>query len=186
MDTVPQATRSRMMAGIRGTDTKPERMVRMALFAAGFRYRKNCRDLPGKPDIKLTKYRAVILVHGCFWHGHDCRYFRIPSSNADFWAKKIGHNRERDARDILALTQSGWRVCVIWECATRKSAKNSDFATIISLLTEWIKGKEPFIELYNTEAMTAKVDGNRMVKWEIGINSDMEVFVAERNTPYLA
>ncbi|MGD9938596.1 MAG: very short patch repair endonuclease, partial [Clostridia bacterium] len=78
MDTVSPQLRSRMMAGIRGKDTQPERLVRSALFARGFRYRKNCRDLPGRPDLKLTRYRAVILIHGCFWHGHDCRYFRLP------------------------------------------------------------------------------------------------------------
>ena len=109
------------MAGIHGTDTKPERLVRAALFAAGFRYRKNCGDLPGQPDIKLTRYRVVILVHGCFWHGHACRYFRLPGCNSEFWAKKIGLNRERDARDIIALTGTGWRVCVVWECAIHES-----------------------------------------------------------------
>jgi DNA mismatch endonuclease (patch repair protein) len=175
-----------MMAGIRGADTKPERMVRSALFAKGFRYRKNCKDLPGKPDIKLTKYRAVILVHGCFWHGHDCRYYRVPGSNAEFWTGKIGHNRERDARDIIALTHSGWRVCVIWECATRMSAKRNAFNSVICHLTEWIRGTVPFIEFYDPVAMVAETAGVRSGAWETGINSDIEVFVAERTSPYAA
>jgi DNA mismatch endonuclease (patch repair protein) len=113
MDTVSGETRSRMMAAIHGTDTKPERLVRWALFARGFRYRKNCRDLPGRPDIKLTRYRAIIFVHGCFWHGHNCRNFRLPGSNKEFWVAKITRNRERDMHDVTALLGSGWRVCIV-------------------------------------------------------------------------
>lgn len=175
-----------MMAGIHGADTKPERIVRAALFAEGFRYRKNCRDLPGKPDIKLTKYRAVILVHGCFWHGHGCRYFRVPSSNAEFWTGKIWHNRERDAREIIALNDSGWRVCIVWECATRKSVNRDAWASVFGILADWIRGTEPFIELFDPEAMTSEATGDRSGTWETGINSDMEVFVAERAYPYPA
>jgi len=186
MDTVSRSTRSRMMAGIRGTDTKPERMIRNALFSAGFRYRKNCGDLPGKPDIKLTKYRAVIFVHGCFWHGHDCRFFRMPGSNAEFWANKIGHNRERDARDIIALIAAGWRVCVVWECVTRSATFLERRPAIIELLTQWIAGGEPFLELYDSKAMNKKTDMDGQAMSEVGMNIDAGLFVAERSVSYHA
>jgi DNA mismatch endonuclease (patch repair protein) len=184
MDTVSRATRSRMMAGIRGTDTKPEMLVRKALFSAGFRYRKNCAGLPGTPDLKLTQYKAVIFVHGCFWHGHDCRYFRIPKSNSSFWADKIRHNKERDARDILALFNSGWRVCVVWECATRVSANKNIWPSVTGALSTWIKGTEPFMEIFDPESMHTEPKNEESPKLAPGINSDIEAFVAERAPPY--
>ena len=115
-DVVDPATRSRMMSGIRGKNTKPELMIRKALHARGFRYRLHC-DLPGKPDICLPKHRAVIFVHGCFWHGHDCaRGSRKPRANADYWTAKLARNVVRD-RDVAArLTDDGWRVVTVWEC----------------------------------------------------------------------
>lgn len=186
MDTVSRSTRSRMMAGIRGSDTRPERLVRAALFTAGFRYRKNCGDLPGRPDIKLTKYRAVILVHGCFWHGHDCRYFRIPGSNSEFWSKKIGHNRERDAMDIMALITAGWRVCVVWECAVRKSTKANRWPSMIATLSDWIRGASPFMEIYDLESMHAPPMKQETDIWELGVDSSVAAFVAERSPPYAA
>jgi DNA mismatch endonuclease (patch repair protein) len=173
-----------MMAGIRGTDTKPELMIRTALFSAGFRYRKNCGDLPGKPDIKLTRYRAVIFVHGCFWHGHDCRFFRMPGSNVEFWSNKIGLNRERDARDIRELISSGWRVCVIWECVTRSATFLERRPAIIELLTQWIASGEPFLELYDSMAMNKKADMDGQATHAVGMNIDAGLFVAERSVPY--
>jgi len=184
MDKVSPQTRSRMMAGIHGRETKPERMVRAALFTRGFRYRKNCPDLPGKPDIKLTKYHVVILVHGCFWHGHDCRYYRVPASNSEFWSRKVDANRMRDARDIIALRATGWRVCVVWECVTRSIAFRDSRSNIIDLLSAWIKGNEPFLELFDREAMLM---GSGTIKHEIctsGMNSDIDRFVAERSDQY--
>jgi len=174
------------MAGIHGTNTKPERMVREALFSAGFRYRKNCAELPGKPDLKLTKYKAVIFVHGCFWHGHDCRYFRLPFSNTKFWADKIWRNKERDARDIKALFDSGWRVCVVWECATRSSARRNIWPLVIALLEDWIRGTDPFMELYDPGAMHTEPEGEAQIKVVPGINLDMDLFVAERSISYPA
>jgi|GEM_PF-674604 len=184
MDTVSRSTRSRMMAGIRGIDTKPERMIREALYSAGFRYRKNCTDLPGKPDIKLTRYRAVVLVHGCFWHGHDCRHFRIPGSNSEFWADKIKRNRERDARDIIALIAAGWRVCVVWECAIRRSTKADGWPAMTVTLSGWIRGAAPFMEIYDPEAMRTPPVRQEADVREPGVNSNVDAFVAERGPQY--
>jgi DNA mismatch endonuclease (patch repair protein) len=181
MDKVSPQTRSRMMAGIRGRETKPERIVRTALFARGFRYRKNCPDLPGKPDIKLTKYHAVILVHGCFWHGHNCRYYRVPASNSEFWARKVDANRIRDARDITALRVAGWRVCIVWECVTRNTAFKDYRLTIIDTLAGWITGNEPFLELYDQEAMLKDSGTSRHEIYTMGINSEIDRFAAEHS-----
>jgi len=120
-DTVPPEIRSRMMAGIKGKDTKPEMIVRHLLHERGFRYRLHRKDLPGKPDLVLPKYAAVILVHGCFWHRHDCRFFKLPGTRTEWWSQKLEQNRTRDQRNIQELRQSGWRVLVVWECAMREA-----------------------------------------------------------------
>ena len=116
VDIVDKETRSRMMSGIRGKNTKPEIIVRKALHAAGYRFRLHCKDLPGKPDIVLPKYRTVIFVHGCFWHGHMCKKFKWPKTRQKFWREKIEGNIERDKKAIAELEKLGWRVKVIWEC----------------------------------------------------------------------
>jgi DNA mismatch endonuclease, patch repair protein len=203
MDTVSPQVRSRMMAGIRGKDTQPERLVRTALFARGFRYRKNCRDLPGRPDLKLSRYGAVILIHGCFWHGHDCRYFRLPRSNSGFWQAKINANHARDARNIEALRQGGWRVCVIWECATRKSpagSASSCWPEALDTLDAWLRGVGSFLELYDPAALrhlsgsgsgTGSDPGAGTGPWlynkescNVGANLDQDLFVSQRCTEY--
>ncbi len=112
-----------MMSGIRGSGTKIEVVLRKALFARGFRYRVNDRKLPGKPDLVLPKYRSVIFMHGCFWHGHDCNLFRLPESNRVFWETKIGRNRIKDELVLEQLSIQGWRVMTIWECAIRGRGK---------------------------------------------------------------
>lgn len=105
------------MARITGKDTKPEVMVRKWLFAQGFRYRKNDNRLPGKPDMVFSKYRAVVFVHGCFWHGHEeCRKAKLPETAKEFWTEKIGRNRERDRIVRDKLEAAGWRVFVVWQC----------------------------------------------------------------------
>lgn len=112
--------RHRCMAAIKGRDTKPEMLVRRYLFAKGLRYRVNSRKLPGTPDVVLKKYRTVIFVDGCFWHGHDgCRYYRLPRSNTPFWQAKIDRNRNRDICNDAELRDLGWRVIHIWECDIR-------------------------------------------------------------------
>lgn len=131
-DVVPPEVRSRMMSGIRGKDTQPEWLVRLALHARGFRYRLHVRDLPGCPDIVLPRYRVVVFIHGCFWHGHDCPMFRWPKTRADFWQVKIGRNQSNDERHLAALRMAGWRVAIVWECALRGRV---DVGT---MLAEWI------------------------------------------------
>lgn len=107
------------MAGIRSKNTKPEMVVRRFLHGQGYRYRLHRKDLPGTPDLVLPKYQAVIFVHGCFWHGHDCRYYRLPKTRTAFWAEKIAGNRSRDEKNQRLLEAEGWRVVVVRECEIR-------------------------------------------------------------------
>ena len=115
-DIVNSMTRSRMMAGIKGKNTKPEILVRKALHAQGYRFRLHDKRLPGRPDIVLRKYKTVIFVHGCFWHKHDCKHFKWPKTRPDFWRKKIEGNVARDKRHQQELQELGWNVKVVWEC----------------------------------------------------------------------
>lgn len=121
MDVHDKETRSYNMSCIKGKNTRPEEIVRKYLFSQGFRYRKNDKRLPGTPDIVLPKYKTVIFVNGCFWHGHEgCRYFVIPKTNTEFWTKKIETNRNRDIRKINDIQILGWKVIVVWECQLKK------------------------------------------------------------------
>lgn len=112
--------RSRNMSHIRSANSKPEEKVRKYLFSKGFRYRKNDRRYPGKPDIVLPKYKTAIFINGCFWHKHDCPRFVWPSSNEDYWVPKILGNVERDQKNHALLIEQGWKVLVIWECQLKK------------------------------------------------------------------
>lgn len=137
-DTMTQEQRSRCMAAIKGKDTKPEMTVRRYLFSRGLRYRVQVRDLPGTPDIVLPKYKTVVFVDGCFWHGHkDCRYYRLPKSNFDFWKSKIERNIARDTSDEEKLRALGWRVIRVWEC---KIKKVSDREKVLNRLYREIVG----------------------------------------------
>lgn len=110
-----------MMAGIRSKNTKPELLVRRYLHSRGLRYRLHRKDLPGRPDVVLPRYRSVVFVHGCFWHQHPgCRFAVLPKSNSQFWLNKFRDNRQRDERDRQALEALGWNVFVIWECETNE------------------------------------------------------------------
>lgn len=144
-DVVDPATRSRMMSGIRGKNTKPELLIRKALHARGFRYRLHC-DLPGKPDICLPKHRAVIFVHGCFWHGHECHLFKWPSTRPEFWRAKIGRNREVDGTVENRLAEDGWRVAVIWECAL-KGRERLPLEDVISTCADWLNSDQTRLEI---------------------------------------
>ena len=136
-------TRSRMMAGIRGKDTRPEMTVRSYLHRIGFRFRLHRRSMPGSPDLVLPRWNAAIFVHGCFWHGHSgCRYFRLPKTRKVFWEAKINANTVRDVAAVLALSESGWRVAVVWECALRNDAANS-----LDLLANFIRSTDASIEI---------------------------------------
>lgn len=132
------------MSGIRGRNTKPEILIRSLLHRRGFRFRLHVRDLPGKPDIVLPRYHAVIFVHGCFWHGHDCPLFKWPGTRPDFWREKIGRNRVNDHKSSEALLASGWRVGIVWECAIRGACKNIE--GVAQSLDDWLRSSAPFIE----------------------------------------
>ena len=115
-DSLSKDQRSEVMRRIRSKDTCPEMQVRQALHASGFRYRLHDSKLPGKPDIVLPRHKAVVLVHGCFWHGHRCKFSHVPSSNVAYWTAKIARNQMRDKENVAALATLGWRVFVLWEC----------------------------------------------------------------------
>jgi len=118
-DIVDRATRSRMMSGIRGADTTPERLVRSYLHRAGLRFRLHARDLPGSPDVLLPRWRTAVFVHGCYWHRHrGCRFATTPSTNRAFWRRKFAANEARDRRNVRRLRALGWRVITVWECRT--------------------------------------------------------------------
>lgn len=123
-DVHDKQTRSYNMSQIKGKNTKPELLVRKFLFASGFRYRLNIKDLPGKPDLVLPKYKTVIFINGCFWHGHQgCRYFVRPQTRTDWWLEKITVTRFRDQCNIVHLKALGWNVIIIWECQLKKEIK---------------------------------------------------------------
>jgi DNA mismatch endonuclease (patch repair protein) len=135
-----------MMSGIRGKDTKPELVIRKGLFARGFRYRLHDKRLPGRPDLVFPKYNAVILVQGCFWHGHNCVLFKWPKTRKTFWRDKISGNKGRDERDISALLSGGWRVLQIWECSI-KGPKRKDVDRILDRVERWLLGNRNFGEI---------------------------------------
>ena len=137
MDVHDKKTRSYNMSRIRSKNTKPEMLVRKHLFSKGFRYRLHDKKLPGKPDIILPKYRTVILVHGCFWHGHEnCKYYVVPKTRTEWWLNKINKNKERDAKNISALREAGWNVLVIHECELKKDKFEITMRNTINKLKE--------------------------------------------------
>lgn len=132
-------TRSYNMSRIRSTNTKPEELVRKYLFSQGFRYRKNDSRLPGKPDIVLPKYKAVIFINGCFWHKHEkCKYFVWPKNNADFWRRKILSNAERDQCNYAKLQQMGWKTIVVWECELKKQVLPETLSAVVQSIKKGI------------------------------------------------
>lgn len=140
-DIVDAATRSRMMANIRGRNTKPELFIRSALHRAGFRFRIHVGTLPGRPDLVLKKHSAIIFVHGCFWHGHNCHYFRWPTTRQAFWKEKIEATKVRDQHNLLALQEAGWRVMTIWECGLRDQNEAAR-QKLVGKLCQWLTGTE--------------------------------------------
>ena len=131
------------MSRIRNVDTKPELLLRRGLHMRGFRFLLYRKDLPGRPDLTLPKYRSVILVHGCFWHGHCCPMFQLPKTRQEFWINKIQKNRERDAEVYKALAASEWRTFVLWECSTRGPAR-LPVDSILDEVIQWLNGTSAF------------------------------------------
>jgi DNA mismatch endonuclease (patch repair protein) len=147
-DVVDPATRSRMMSGIRGKDTAPERRLRSALHARGFRFRIHASNFPGRPDLLLPKWRAAIMVHGCFWHRHEkCRFATTPATRPEFWNAKFRSNVDRDARDVSELRRRGWRVAVVWECCLRPKGSANEIADQVA---HWLRSDRSELELPST------------------------------------
>lgn len=141
-DIISPERRSALMSRIRGKDTKIELEVRKGLHALGLRYRLGGAGLPGRPDIVLSKHRTVVLVHGCFWHKHDCELFRMPRTRVDFWQKKLENNAVRDKRTIQELVSLGWHVEIIWECQLRGHTAHDRAITIENLARRIISNAE--------------------------------------------
>lgn len=130
-DPVSKEKRSEIMSHVTGKETKPEIMVRKYVFARGLRYRKNVKQLPGTPDIVFPKYKTVVFVNGCFWHGHkECKYSHLPSTNLEYWEKKIADNLERDERKIRELEELGYRVLIVWQCQLKQNVKIETLETL--------------------------------------------------------
>jgi len=145
-DSVSPEKRSDVMSKVRSKDTKPELQIRRGLYALGFRYRLHVSDLPGKPDLVFPRYKAVIFVNGCFWHGHSCSLYRFPKSNTDYWTEKIKRNVERDTSNIKRLTDAGWRILIIWECATKGKAR-LPVENVLNTASEWLLSEKPNCEI---------------------------------------
>lgn len=149
VDVVDKQARSRMMAGIRGKDTRPEIRLRKALHAIGFRFRLHEKRLPGRPDIVLPKWKVAIEVHGCFWHRHEgCRFASTPATRPEFWAEKFATNVARDRRNLEKLQEAGWRTAVIWECWLR----DKDISELVQKLRDWIGSSQRDFTDFHSQA----------------------------------
>ena len=146
MDVVTPEVRSRMMAGIRTRDTKPEVLFRKGLHHRGFRYNLRSRAVPGKPDLVLPKYRLAVFTHGCFWHRHDCTLFKLPQTRRDFWRAKLDRNHERDLEVAEQLRAAEWRQLTVWECAFRGPHQLGLEATL-NIAADWILSAAPRVEI---------------------------------------
>ena len=150
VDVVSKRKRSQMMAGIKGKDTSIELLFRKALHRKGYRYRLHQSTLPGKPDMVFPKYNAIILINGCFWHGHNCHLFKMPTTRTEFWTKKIGRNIEKDNEVREQLSESGWRILTIWECSV-KGKTRLEFEQIIKDIENWLGIGEMYREIRGKE-----------------------------------
>ena len=146
VDVVSREKRSEMMSGIRGKNTRPETLIRSALHRRGYRYRLHVKYLAGKPDLVFSKFKAVIQVNGCFWHGHNCHLFKMPSTRTTFWSKKIKSNVINDIKSREHLIKSGWRVLYVWECAI-KGKHRLNFDSIISSIEKFLCDDSEFQEI---------------------------------------
>ena len=138
------ATRSKNMRAIKARETRPELLIRKSLHAVGLRYKLHDKSLPGVPDLVFPKHRAVVFVHGCFWHVHGCQYSKMPKTRAEFWGEKLSHNRDRDRRVCSTLLGSGWRVGIVWECAVH--GPSSDLTLAANTVANWLRGRQSTLE----------------------------------------
>lgn len=145
MDTVDNQTRSRIMSSVGQKDTGPEMLLRTVLHGAGLRYRLHDRTLPGSPDLVFPRFRAVVFVHGCYWHSHGCYRSTVPKSRRTFWEGKFSANRQRDRRDLDALNTRNWRAMIVWECAL-KGKTACPPAAITEVVKAWLRSSESFAE----------------------------------------
>jgi len=136
-DIVTPEVRSRMMAGIQGKNTKPEMLIRKGIHRLGLRFLVHDKRLPGKPDLVFPRWQAAIFVNGCFWHGHDCRLFKLPSTRTEFWQDKISTTKERDRTAIKKLEDSGWRVLTVWECQI-KGRPAEEIESVLQRCRNWL------------------------------------------------
>ena len=143
MDKITPEQRHYTMSRIRGKDTKPEILVRQYLFSEGFRFRKNDKRYPGHPDIVLPKYRTMVFVNGCFWHGHEgCKYYTVPKSNTEFWVSKIKRNQERDRSDREELEKKGWNVITVWECQLEKKVREETLKELALRIKRFLESED--------------------------------------------
>lgn len=150
-DVHDRATRSRNMAAVRGKDTKPELIIRRGLHGLGYRYRLHAKGLAGKPDLVFPKYNAVLFVHGCFWHGHDCPLFRLPGTRTEFWRSKITSNVRRDQKALATLQAQGWRTATVWECALRGPG-SLPLPDLLADVSTWLQSHKPAVTFAGTAA----------------------------------
>ena len=140
------------MSAIRSKDTSPELQIRKALHAKGYRYSLHSKNLPGTPDLVFRKFNAVLFVNGCFWHGHDCSLFKLPSTNQEFWKNKILTNQKRDSKARAFLTEDGWRILTVWECSLRGKAK-LNFDELIVTIENWLVSDNQICEIISFESI---------------------------------
>jgi DNA mismatch endonuclease (patch repair protein) len=162
MDVLTLEQRRHNMSRIRGKDTKPEMLLRRGLHACGLRFRLHVRSLPGSPDLVFPRHRAVILVHGCFWHGHNCPLFKLPATRPEFWAAKIAGNRTRDQRTAAALRAAGWRVLTVWECCLKGPGRR-ELGEVLADCEAFVRGDtggELASDSIRGEPSTPKNDGS--------------------------
>lgn len=155
-DIVDSVTRSRMMSGIKSRNTRPEMLIRRGLYHKGYRFRLHDARLPGKPDMVFRSRRSIIMVHGCFWHWHDCHLFKWPSSRKDFWHSKITRNQQKDKETEEALLREGWRILTVWECAVKGRTKQTP-EQVVDQCAQWLERGEILAEITGNNPRTATI-----------------------------
>lgn len=162
MDTVDRKTRSKIMSRVGQKNTGPENRLRKSLHRIGLRYRLHCKKLPGSPDIVFPRFKAVLFVHGCFWHRHGCKATSTPLSNEDFWLKKFDDNTSRDRRNFQKLLEKGWRVAIVWACALKNSEQSSN---VIALnVRKWLQSDIPSFVLPQDKLFKGNSEGKTRVR----------------------